>query len=1007
MLLLSYVNVIYTKEKDLTFCPQQKKPEPSWSSNMAVGTPAGDDEVRRYSFSSVTPLPPLGSASPRLEGRGRARCGYAARDVGFYTGSLTKDDMQKDVSKEEIRAAGRERSRSRKGSMFQFPGCRRRESFMLDPFENFCNRRRRSSVFTNYTQQRRRSSGTKRQSIAPSQDLNGPLLFAPNPVDYDLPPSHTELEMSTDCDSRRNVTPELESIWSLIDVHDKGYLNFEEVEYLLDDLGVEMDDWKETEFLHRVDADQDGRVTLNEFSEVYLEFRAAGKFTKWWSIIHLAVSVAVKNGALDTNTVVRAWQRYDINGDECLDITELSKMLHELGLPATEDRVREFMNEMDFDNSGYIEFDEFVFLFSPSAYWQDENKAAESRLTGILAEVRSTTATANYKASSQFRTETQLYVDLANKRLAMYSRYYSILLFLYAQLNILIPTFLVFIEPVSFDDYSEQWWSVVLLCSDVIYIWYMIAKLSLPRLDDLGVQITEPEQVRKLYFRKDFPLDIFIIFPFELLAGIWAPAAFLHPVFRLNKLLLLSKINHLFSQCFSEYLGPIWWRIANAIYWWGMLAHGVACLFFVVAREAGDEDTRVMLTVAGYSQLSHATQYLQAYSYAVNTMAGLSRGTFPRGDLQHAFALLTVLLGVWVYALMLAVVSMALSAKTQSGRFVQYLDYVKDVLQGEIQARRLPPSFADEALAYHRHVFATTGCINLNDNILEDVPTQLGVALSLVGGSNTIGSVPIFAGASPDFIYSLQQCLTVTIVPPGYDIIKEGEVGHVMYFITQGTCDILSGNVPVHEISTGSFFGEISLLASCPRTATIRSKSFCNLLVLSQDDFYAVMSVFPETMELIEIRAKDRIRDMMLLEKENQRQTFGDKLGRSAITAVKVTNGCSGSGGGGGDSICCKIDEDPTFDSKSSEDERSGQDPEKSNELEWIASRTPAAEELEFSSKESVNGSPSNPLRSRRSKRKTPTTERILPSSLRNSCSRKTTSTNVTIPLSPSSHQLS
>eukprot|EP01060_Flectonema_neradi_P008366 TRINITY_DN15991_c0_g1_i1.p1 TRINITY_DN15991_c0_g1~~TRINITY_DN15991_c0_g1_i1.p1 ORF type:complete len:969 (+),score=161.06 TRINITY_DN15991_c0_g1_i1:52-2958(+) len=959
-----------------------------------VRSPPGDDFVGSPTF-SVTPLPPIGTSieCPPPQPASARQGGYISgqKGVGFYTGSLMADDMVTDTEKEEI-LKEKERSRSRRGSNLQFSGFsnKRRESLMLDPFEGFSHRRRKSSVFSNFQQHRRRSSGFGKRHSNPTHDT-AQSLFAPKPIDYSDEAQPSEPAGDGEYSSKRNVTPELESIWSLIDIHDKGYLNFEEVEYLLDDLGVEMDDWKETEFLHKVDADQDGRVTLDEFSDVYAEFRDSGKFTKCWSCIHLAVSVAVKNGVLDTNTVVRVWQRYDINGDECLDFSETSKMLQELGLPATEERVREFMQEMDLDNSGYIEFDEFVFLFTPSAYWQDENKVAESRLTAILSEVRNTTATASYKASSQFRTETQLYVDMANKRLSRYSKYYSILLFLYAQLNILIPTFLVFVEPVSFEDYDNQWLSGILLLSDLVYIWYIVAKLSLPRQDELGVQITEPSAVRRLYFRQEFPLDVFIIFPFELLAGVWFQAAFLHPLFRLNKLLLLSNINNLFSQCFSEYLGPIWWRIANALYWWGMIAHAVACLFFVVAREAGDDDTRIMLTVANYSKLSHTSQYLQAYSYAVNTMAGLSRGTFPKGDLQHAFALMTVLLGVWVYALMLAVVSMALSAKTQSSRFAQYLDDVKDVLQSEIQAHRLPSSFAEEALAYHRHVFATTGCINLNDDILEDVPTQLGVALSLVGGSNTIGSVPIFAGASPDFIYCLQQCLTASVVPPDYDIIKQGEVGHVMYFITHGTCEILSGNLPVHELSAGSFFGEISLLASCPRTATIRSKTYCNLLVLTQDDFYAVMTVFPETMELIEIRAKDRIRDMMLLERENQRHALlGDRLGKAAVSAAKVV--LTGDGN--------EVERDELC----SETTYTDVELMNTDEIRWIASRTPAQEDLDISSKDQGNGSPGNPLRSRRSKtRKTPTTDRILPSSLKNS-TRKGPTTSITLP--PSPHEL-
>ena len=48
-----------------------------------------------------------------------------------------------------------------------------------------------------------------------------------------------------------------------------------------------------------------------------------------------------------------------------------------------------------------------------------------------------------------------------------------------------------------------------------------------------------------------------------------------------------------------------------------------------------------------------------------------------------------------------------------------------------------------------------------------------------------------------------------------------------MFFINRGTVEVVSedGEVVFAKMNEGKFFGEISLIFSCPRTASIRSES--------------------------------------------------------------------------------------------------------------------------------------------------------------------------------------
>ncbi|KAJ9465613.1 Cyclic nucleotide-gated cation channel subunit A [Diplonema papillatum] len=683
---------------------------------------------------------------------------------------------------------------------------------------------------------------------------------------------------------------ELSDAWVFVDVHDKGYLNFEEVEWLLDDLGVRMDDWKETEFFHAIDANRDGRVSFDAFAKVYRRFIAENKFVAHWSRVHLACVNAARLGTLDAAVVVRTWHNYDTSDEECLAEQALTGLLKDLGLPHEPADVREFMDEVDPEEGTLVYFQEFSALFSLEFVREPLNGAGaptttKTQLSAAIREVQILRAAKNFQKTVTANTEEQKHKDALDNRLSWYDTYFSWVLFAHAQANVFLPVFLLFINPFGFETHSEtrefgkrDVIMTILLCFDLVYLWHVYVKFHLPRPDELGIMVYTKERIRKYYmYTPEFALDLFVLIPFELLAGAAGPGLFLHPVFRLTKIALLWHVNQTFHRCLGNTLGPTSWRITNALYWWVVLAHFVACLFLGVARKEGDALTWNMLYVRNFSELPEHLRYLQALSYAVNTMAGLSRGTVPPGDLQQAFALGTCLIGVYVYALMLAVVAMALNSHTQEARFYQYLNEVKDVLKSDVTQHRLPAEFAEEALAYHRHVFATTGLVSLQETVLDELPLQLEVAITLVCSQNTIARVPIFqtAAGNEEFIYALQKSLIPLVVPPNHSVITEGELGHEMFFLTRGTCDVIFNGAKVHELTPGTFFGEIALLASCPRTATITSTSYCNLLMLSQDKFAAVADNFPDAMSVIEQQARQRIREMMALEQEVQHVISG------------------------------------------------------------------------------------------------------------------------------------
>jgi glucose-6-phosphate 1-dehydrogenase len=107
--------------------------------------------------------------------------------------------------------------------------------------------------------------------------------------------------------------------------------------------------------------------------------------------------------------------------------------------------------------------------------------------------------------------------------------------------------------------------------------------------------------------------------------------------------------------------------------------------------------------------------------------------------------------------------------------------------------------------------------------------------------------VPLFQGADPVLLRNLAMMLRPSVAAPGDYIIRIGETGCDMYFISRGQVEVLdrSGN-RLATLSDGAFFGELSLLLSAPRTASIRAVTSCDLFVLDQADFNRAVKNNPQ-----------------------------------------------------------------------------------------------------------------------------------------------------------------
>jgi len=101
--------------------------------------------------------------------------------------------------------------------------------------------------------------------------------------------------------------------------------------------------------------------------------------------------------------------------------------------------------------------------------------------------------------------------------------------------------------------------------------------------------------------------------------------------------------------------------------------------------------------------------------------------------------------------------------------------------------------------------------------------------------------MPLLKDAQDGLVTELSNALTLELCFPGDYVVKKGEVGEEMFFIREGTLDVIihvgEKTKKVAEMSAGTFFGEIALANDGLRTATIQAQTYCELLVLTKDKF--------------------------------------------------------------------------------------------------------------------------------------------------------------------------
>ncbi|OMJ68876.1 hypothetical protein SteCoe_33546 [Stentor coeruleus] len=378
-----------------------------------------------------------------------------------------------------------------------------------------------------------------------------------------------------------------------------------------------------------------------------------------------------------------------------------------------------------------------------------------------------------------------------------------------------------------------------------------------------GVRITDRKYIAINYFKTWFFIDVISSFPFENYfydqLNYDINSALLIPKTSRSKLryLLLFKLGRLFKYrilvfnvrdlCSVPFIN----KITSALSYFlaaSLSLHFMACLLNIVYCESLNE------TYENYDKLYIGTwtRYIRFFLRSIETMTSVGYGEFTVKTNEEKILIMLVmgmtsgLLGYFVGGF---------QSEIEKSNQVTY--YFRDILRkAKIYCHRnnISHGLKLRIMNYIRNLRQL-----YKDNLIKEQDI-----LDILSGPMREEVFSYIRGhfliKLEDFSYLSGTCIRVIcynlrfqIFGPNDLIIKQGELTNNLYFVVGGVVEVFHhfSSTTFKSLDKFSYFGEISFFTSLPRTASVKSYNYSEVLYLRQHDFFKIVDSMP--------RDKDKI----------------------------------------------------------------------------------------------------------------------------------------------------
>lgn len=131
--------------------------------------------------------------------------------------------------------------------------------------------------------------------------------------------------------------------------------------------------------------------------------------------------------------------------------------------------------------------------------------------------------------------------------------------------------------------------------------------------------------------------------------------------------------------------------------------------------------------------------------------------------------------------------------------------------------------------------------------------------------------IPLFAKIEPSKLKLLAFTSERLKFKADEELFHQGDIGDSAYIVIGGQADVIlstdRGEVVVSTVKRNDIVGEVAILCDVPRTASVKAKEDLEVLKISKDLFFRMISEFPQmSVEIMrELAARlDRTTDQLM-----------------------------------------------------------------------------------------------------------------------------------------------
>jgi CRP-like cAMP-binding protein len=398
----------------------------------------------------------------------------------------------------------------------------------------------------------------------------------------------------------------------------------------------------------------------------------------------------------------------------------------------------------------------------------------------------------------------------------------------------------------------------VLLIADIVLTFFKTYETE-------GEVVKVRSEIASRYLKGRFAIDVLSSAPVSYVA---LAAGTSHPAFRLNRMIRLGRLaDFLLSWEKNSNLKPSVIGIVKCVFVVLYMSHFVGCAFHGLTLLVNSPAP--FTSTIGFAQKSFWSRYFRSLMWALVSLTGYN-ASIPVHWAEVAMSVAVTICSIALFGTIIGIFGNLITNLDSSKLyFRQKMDAINDYMMH----KKISAPLQHEVNAYYAYMWKSGKALEANEAV-EDLPANLKQRMSFQTCYMSIRAVPFFVDVKDDmaFMGDVVKVLRPRIGLPNSFIVKKGEMGSEMYFISRGELNVVADNgFVVFTMKDGMFFGEIALIYKTKRTATIVARTFCDMYVLTKEDFAKVMRKYPEQSRGIKTVAKERMEANQKKEEEGRR----------------------------------------------------------------------------------------------------------------------------------------